>query len=124
MFGLRFVIFGLVLLGASGAEATQCPGNLDALGTSRTIVVDTTEHPRIGTMQYRETLPLEDHEVVLAFDDGPIPPHSTGRSKFLPRNASRRAFFLVGEMARRFPTRCAQSRPPDIRSERTAKPTR
>ena len=27
-------------------------------------------------MQYPETLPLRDHEVVLTFDDGPLPPHS------------------------------------------------
>jgi hypothetical protein len=33
-------------------------------------VVDPTEHGRIGTMQYGETLPLRDHEVVLTFDDG------------------------------------------------------
>ena len=33
--------------------------------------------PRIGGMQYRESLPLEDHEVVLTFDDGPLPPYST-----------------------------------------------
>src|SRR6266481_5544388 len=29
----------------------------DAIGTSRTLVVDPREHPRIGTMQYPETLP-------------------------------------------------------------------
>ena len=28
-------------------------------------------------MQYRESLPLEDHEVVITFDDGPLPPRST-----------------------------------------------
>ncbi len=32
------------------------------------------EHIRIGTMDYAETLPLRDGEVVLTFDDGPIPP--------------------------------------------------
>ena len=56
--------------------ASDCPGNPDAIGTSRTLVVDPREHPRIGTMQYPETLPLKDHEVVLTFDDGPLPPHS------------------------------------------------
>ena len=40
------------------ASAGQCPGNPDALGTSRTIVVDPREHIRIGTMDYAETLPL------------------------------------------------------------------
>src|SRR4051812_42323599 len=63
-------------LAAMPASAADCPGNPGALGTSRTLVVDPKEHPRIGTMQYAETLPLQDHEVVLTFDDGPLPPHS------------------------------------------------
>ena len=32
------------------ASATDCAGNPGALGTSRTLVVDPREHPRIGTM--------------------------------------------------------------------------
>src|SRR5262245_9712257 len=58
-----------------GADAEQCPPG--ALGASRTLVVDPTEHPRVGSMQYPETLPLDDHEVVLTFDDGPIPRYTT-----------------------------------------------
>ena len=73
--GVRVTHFAAVMLGlASGsaalpAVAADCP-RPDALGTSRTLVVDPKAHPRIGTMQYRETLPLADHEVVLTFDDG------------------------------------------------------
>src|SRR5919112_939565 len=63
-------------LGVAGASAGECPGNRDGLGTSRTIVVDPREHVRIGTMDYAETLPLRDREVVLTFDDGPIPPYT------------------------------------------------
>ena len=44
---------------STAAVAAECPGNPDALGTSRVLVVDPTEHRRLGTMQYRETLPLE-----------------------------------------------------------------
>ena len=58
------------------AWADDCPGHPDAIGTSRTLVVDPREHPRIGAMQYPETLPLADHEVVLTFDDGPVPRYS------------------------------------------------
>ncbi|MGB6400909.1 MAG: polysaccharide deacetylase family protein, partial [Bradyrhizobium sp.] len=61
---------------SQGASAADCPGHPDAIGTSRTLVVDPREHPRIGTMQYPETLPLRDHEVVLSFDDGPLPRNS------------------------------------------------
>ena len=58
---------------STAAKAEGCT-NPDALGTSRTIAVDSNELPRIGTMQYRQSLPLEDHEVVITFDDGPLPP--------------------------------------------------
>src|ERR1700710_3069403 len=56
--------------------AADCPGHPDALGTSRTLVVDPRQYPIIGTMQYAKTLPLADHEVVLTFDDGPLPKYS------------------------------------------------
>ncbi|HKF13250.1 MAG TPA: polysaccharide deacetylase family protein, partial [Xanthobacteraceae bacterium] len=61
----------IVVLLIGTADAEQCP--LGALGVSRTLVVDPNEHPRVGSMQYPETLPLNDHEVVLTFDDGPVP---------------------------------------------------
>src|SRR6201995_4721369 len=72
------LLAGLLLadLATNAASAADCPGHPNALGTSRTIVVDPREHPRIGTMQYPETLPLADHEVVLTFDDGPLPHNS------------------------------------------------
>ena len=83
--------------------AADCPGNPDALGTSRTIVVDPKEHPRIGTMQYGETLPLEDHEVVLTFDDGPLPAHTNAVLQTLAAQCVKATFFLVGRMAKEFP---------------------
>ena len=36
--------------------ATQCPGNPDALGTSRVIAIDSDQLKRIGRMQYPELL--------------------------------------------------------------------
>jgi peptidoglycan/xylan/chitin deacetylase (PgdA/CDA1 family) len=85
------------------ARAGDCPGNPDALGTSRTLVVDPREHPRIGTMQYPETLPLRDHEVVLTFDDGPLPPHSLQVLDILARECVKATFFTIGRMARDYP---------------------
>ena len=64
---------GLLAITAQTASAADCRGHPGALGTSRTLVVDPMQHPRIGTMQYADTLPLSDHEVVLTFDDGPLP---------------------------------------------------
>src|SRR5580704_2827344 len=95
---LLFAAFMPMAVGA--ARASGCPENPNALGTSRTITVDPTEHPRVGTMQYRETLPLNDHEVVLTFDDGPIPPRTNGVLEILASECVKATFFLVGEMAR------------------------
>jgi peptidoglycan/xylan/chitin deacetylase (PgdA/CDA1 family) len=91
------------VLAAGSASAADCPGNPGALGTSRTLVVDPRDHPRIGTMQYGETLPLQDHEVVLTFDDGPLPPHSTQVLDILAAQCVKATFFIIGRMARDFP---------------------
>ena len=88
---------------AGTACAAECPGNPDAIGTSRTIYVDPAEHPRVGTMQYHETLPLNDHEIVLSFDDGPLPPKSTRVLDILAAECVRVTFFSVGRMAEQFP---------------------
>jgi peptidoglycan-N-acetylglucosamine deacetylase len=81
------------------AALADCPDNPKALGTSRTITVDPTEHDRIGTMQYRATLPLEDKEVVLTFDDGPIPPYTARVLDILAGECVKATFFIVGQMA-------------------------
>ena len=81
----------------AAASAGECPGNPDALGTSRTIVVDPREHIRIGTMGYAETLPLADHEVVLTFDDGPIPPYTDKILDILAAECVKATYFIVGE---------------------------
>jgi peptidoglycan-N-acetylglucosamine deacetylase len=93
--------FGLLAgLAAHTASAADCPGNPNALGTSRTLVVDPREHPRIGTMQYPETLPLADHEVVLTFDDGPLPRNSNKILEILAAQCVKATFFTIGNMAR------------------------
>src|SRR6478609_10546950 len=88
---------------APGALAADCPGHPDAIGTSRTLVVDPREHPRIGTMQYPETLPLEDHEVVLTFDDGPLPHNSNQVLDILASQCVKATFFIIGRMAQASP---------------------
>src|ERR1700752_5510066 len=82
----------LASLHVPGALAEECPGHPDAIGTSRTIVVDPTAHPRIGTMQYPETLPLRDHEGVLTFDDGPLPKPSNEVLQILADNWGKATF--------------------------------
>src|SRR6516162_4653278 len=100
---LTFVLgLFVALFAGSAAEAgsdANCPGHPDALGTSRTLVVDPRAHPRIGSMQYPETLPLEDHEVVLTFDDGPLPKNSNQVLQILADQCIKATFFEIGEQA-------------------------
>ena len=84
-------------------RAAECPGHPDAIGTSRTVYVDPAEHPRVGTMQYPETLPLNDHEVVLTFDDGPLPPKTNRVLDILATECVKATFFSVGRMAQDYP---------------------
>jgi peptidoglycan/xylan/chitin deacetylase (PgdA/CDA1 family) len=93
----------LAFIAAQTASAADCPGHPGALGTSRTLVVDPREHPRIGTMQYAETLPLRDHEVVLTFDDGPLPHNSNQVLDILASQCVKATFFIIGRMAQAAP---------------------
>jgi peptidoglycan-N-acetylglucosamine deacetylase len=88
---------------AATAGWADCPGNPDALGTARTIAIDPAAHARLGTMQYAETLPLQDKEVVLTFDDGPLPPYSNRILDILAAECTKATFFIVGRQARAFP---------------------
>ncbi|MDN3278050.1 polysaccharide deacetylase family protein [Frankia sp. RB7] len=94
---------GFLTVSSPAALAADCPGHPGALGTSRTLVVDPHEHPRIGTMQYRETLPLKDHEVVLTFDDGPLPKNSNQVLQILADECIKATFFIIGEQAKANP---------------------
>lgn len=89
----------LACIAAQSALAANCPGHPDAIGTSRTIVVDPRQYPIIGSMQYGKTLPLEDHEVVLTFDDGPLPKYSNQILDILAAHCAKATFFLVGRQA-------------------------
>nr|WP_235983885.1 polysaccharide deacetylase family protein [Bradyrhizobium australiense] len=89
----------LACLTVQTASAAECQGHPDAIGTSRTLVVDPRAYPIIGTMQYGKTLALEDHEVVLTFDDGPLPKYSNQILDILAAHCAKATFFLVGSQA-------------------------
>jgi peptidoglycan/xylan/chitin deacetylase (PgdA/CDA1 family) len=103
--GRKFIL--CLVLASVGVNAPSlamdCNGKSDALGTSRVIAVDPREHPRIGTMQYPETLPLADHEVVITFDDGPSARYTDQILEILASECVKATFFMVGEMAKTFP---------------------
>jgi peptidoglycan-N-acetylglucosamine deacetylase len=90
------------LIGIGTSAADECPPG--ALGVSRTIAIDPNEHARVGSLQYGESLPLKDHEVVLTFDDGPLPPYTTRILETLASECVKATFFMVGRMVRGYPS--------------------
>jgi peptidoglycan-N-acetylglucosamine deacetylase len=96
------VVFWLV--GGFACAAQPCPDNPNALGTSRVLAISPAEFNRIGSLNYKQTLPLEDHEVVITFDDGPIPPYSNVILDTLAAQCVKATYFLVGQMARSHPS--------------------
>jgi peptidoglycan/xylan/chitin deacetylase (PgdA/CDA1 family) len=76
------------------ASRTLC-ANPDALGVSRTVVVDTTGGPGFGFLQYKQLDFLTDKEVVLSFDDGPWPT-TPAVLKALADECTKAVFFPIG----------------------------
>jgi peptidoglycan/xylan/chitin deacetylase (PgdA/CDA1 family) len=102
---LSVILAYTLIAGTRVAQAADaaCPGNPDALGVSRVITVTPEDYSHLGRMQYRQTLPLADHEVVLTFDDGPLPPYTTRVLTALAHECVRATFFMVGRMAAAYP---------------------
>ncbi|MBR1125046.1 polysaccharide deacetylase family protein [Bradyrhizobium lablabi] len=84
------------------APAAECPRK-DALGTSRVLAVDAATWPQTGLMSFPQSLPLEDHEVVLTFDDGPSPATNADVLAALAHECVRATFFLIGKTASEHP---------------------
>ena len=96
------------VLAPVGAIADPCPGNPQALGTARFLEVNAKAEPRVGRKQFPSTLPLDDKELVLTFDDGPWPGTTARVLDALRHECVHATFFLLGrntaahpELARR-----------------------
>jgi len=101
---IRFLaILATAVLMPLAAAAEPCPGNPDALGTERTIAVDAAITPRVGRKEFPVSLPLNDKELVLTFDDGPWHTTTPKVLDALKRECVRATFFLVGKAAAEFP---------------------
>ena len=102
---MRTVVVTCLLLVAGRVRPwrTTCPGHPDALGTSRVLTISPDEFARIGSMQYKQSLPLADHEVVITFDDGPLPPYSNVILDTLASQCVKATYFMVGQMAHAYP---------------------
>jgi peptidoglycan/xylan/chitin deacetylase (PgdA/CDA1 family) len=77
------------------AQPKSTCANPDALGVSRTVIIDTTGGPGFGFLQYKQFDFLGDKEVVLTFDDGPWPTTPTVL-KALADECTKALFFPIG----------------------------
>ncbi len=78
-----------------------CASDPGRLGLSRIVEINTDSGPRFGD-QYRsrnEVSFLEDHEVILTFDDGPLRRYTEPILEALEAECTRATFFSVGRMA-------------------------
>jgi peptidoglycan-N-acetylglucosamine deacetylase len=85
---------------ALAGAAALMPGAARArLGTSRVMRVPHQGRQQFGQKSYAETLPLADGEVILTFDDGPIPGLTDRVLSLLEAENTRATFFLIGRNA-------------------------
>jgi peptidoglycan/xylan/chitin deacetylase (PgdA/CDA1 family) len=101
MVALRVAIVALLAC-TTAAQATECPRE-GTLGTSRLLAVDAAQTPRVGLKSFPQTLPLNDQEVVLTFDDGPWPATTQKVLKALADECVHATFFLIGRSAAEHP---------------------
>jgi peptidoglycan/xylan/chitin deacetylase (PgdA/CDA1 family) len=101
MIVLRAAIVALIAC-TTAAQAAECP-RAGTLGTSRVLQVDATHTPRVGLKSFPQTLPLDEHEVVLTFDDGPWPTTTPRVLAALAKECVRATFFLIGKPASEHP---------------------
>jgi peptidoglycan/xylan/chitin deacetylase (PgdA/CDA1 family) len=94
-------------LGPASSEAANdaCPATDGGLPISRTIEIDATNGPLFGsvTRQAKEPSFLEPKEVVLTFDDGPMPWVTKSVLSTLDAYCTKATFFSVGDMALSYP---------------------
>ncbi len=115
--GMRFAVTTLAVVtittsgapAAKAAEQTMGPGTCTAkdggLGVSRVVEIDASAGPLFGaiTAQVKEESFLKPKEVVLTFDDGPMPWVTNSILDTLDRFCTKATFFAVGKMAITYP---------------------
>ena len=83
--------------------AADCPGNPAALGTERVLAIDPAQTAPVGRKQFPRTLPLAPKEIVLTFDDGPLPGTTDRVLDALKHECVRATFFMLGRNAAAHP---------------------
>jgi peptidoglycan/xylan/chitin deacetylase (PgdA/CDA1 family) len=108
---IRLCLSALALVAATAlssipasAEET-CPNAQTALGVSRIVEIDAKAGPLFGGFTKYEKEPrfLGPKEVVLTFDDGPMPKYTKPILDALDKFCTKATFFYVGQMAQAYP---------------------
>ncbi|MCC3244549.1 polysaccharide deacetylase family protein [Methylocystis sp. WRRC1] len=97
------LLFAFAPLMPAGSFALAREGcGPESLGVSRTITINRAKGSAVGLQSYPRTLDLQDHEVVLTFDDGPAP--TTARVlDALAKECAKATFFVIGHSAEESP---------------------
>jgi len=96
----RFALASLACA-ASPAFARDCAPA--SLGASEREIVIGPKGAAVGLQSYPQTLVLGDHEVVLTFDDGPVPGPTSKVLDALAKECARATFFIIGHNAESTP---------------------
>src|SRR5262245_42380732 len=96
---IRSVLALAVATLALPAFAADCPGRADALGTGRVLMIDPAATAPVGRKHFPRTLPLERKEIVLTFDDGPMPGTTDRVLTALKAECVQATFFMLGRNA-------------------------
>lgn len=91
---------------AADAVLPPCAISGETLGVSRIVEIDTSTGALFGALsaQVREARFLAPKEVVLTFDDGPMPTVTRSILDTLDRHCTKATFFEVGKMAIAYPS--------------------
>lgn len=102
MFSRLIAMLALLLAACATAAAQPCR---NGLGVARTIEIDATGGPIFGdiTKQAKEQSFLGPKEIVLTFDDGPMPWITSSILDTLDQFCTKATFFSVGKMAIAYP---------------------
>lgn len=104
-FALALALLGAAAGNAPAAAEEACRDPKDALGVSRIVEIDAKSGPLFGAFTKYEKEPrfLGPKEVVLTFDDGPLPKYTKPILEALDKYCTKATFFYVGQMAQTYP---------------------
>lgn len=93
---------------AAAPVVDACATSDEVLGLSRIVEVDAAAGPQFGRTPLAEFNFLQDGEIILSFDDGPMRPYTEAVLNALDAHCTKATFFMVGRMAAADPAMVAQ----------------